>query len=188
VSLEYESDDDEVEDDEDLDDDVDTGPRWVGVVTMLGLALVAVIVAQVVASIIEGFMVRADRMEPTGIETDLLHRLGFPFGNLGPPAALFLVVALVLISLPTILGEETSDVQDRLVGVALAVIAVVALIIALGGLLAVRNSLHEYTGRNSPVPPYARVGFTSFLLGTLGTAAAALFGALAMINARKRRP
>lgn len=161
--------------------------RWVSLVTILGLVLIGIVAAQVTASILEGFLVRAKQMEPTGVKTDLLHRLGFPFGNLGPPAALFLVVGVVLVCLPRLLGEQTSSLQDRLVKSALVVVVALAVIIAIGSLLAVRNSLHEYTARGSDPPPYARVGFASFLLGTLGTSAAALIGALVELNARKKR-
>jgi hypothetical protein len=112
--------------------------------------------------------------------------LGFPFGNLGPPTVLFLVAGLVLICLPGMLGQETTSLQDRMIGAALIAIVVLTVVIAVGSLLAVRNSLHEYTARGSNPPTYARVGFAAFLLGTLGTAAVALFGSLAALSVRRR--
>lgn len=174
-------------DPEDFEESDELSARWVSLVTILGLVLIGVVAAQVTASILEGFMVRAKQLEPTGVKTDFLHRLGFPFGNLGPPAALFLVVGLVLVCLPRLLGEQTSPLQDRLAGYALVAVVALAVIVALGSLLAVRNSLHEYTAREANPPPYARVGFASFLVGTLGTSAAALCGALVELNNRRKR-
>jgi hypothetical protein len=159
----------------------------VSLVATLGLALVAVVGAQVIASIIEGFVVSADRLEPRGLETDLLHRLGFPFGNLGPTAMLLLVVGLGLMCLPGLLGQDTTPLQDRLIRIALVLVVVLAAIVAVGSLLAVRYSLHEYTVQGQDAPQFIRVGFAAFLLGTLGTSATALFGALAAMSLRRRR-
>lgn len=132
-------------------------------------------------------MVSADRLEPRGLETDLLHRLGFPFGNLGPTAMLLLVVGLGLMCLPGLLGHDNTPLQDRLVQIALVVVVVLAAVVAVGSLLAVRYSLHEYTVQGQSAPQFIRVGFASFLLGTLGTSATALFGSLAAMSLRRRR-
>ena len=161
--------------------------RWVGFAIVMGVALVAVVAAQVIASIVEGLTVSAHKLEPTGIKTDLLHRIGFPFGNLGPPTALFLLAGLVLVCLPTLLGQDMTPMQDRLVSIALIAVLALSAIMAVGSVLAVRNSLHEYTGRNQAVPTYARVGFGSFLVATLGTLAATVFGAVSALGSRRRR-
>jgi hypothetical protein len=172
-------------DDGDLRDD--PSARWLSLLCAMGLALVAVVAVQVVASIIEGFIADASKMEPTGVETDLFHRLGFPFGNLGPPTMLFLVAALALVCLPLVLRRETSEFQERIIGIALISIIVLTVVLAIGSLLAVRNSLHEYTARGNNPPTFARIGFASFLLGTLGTGAVALFGSLAAMSLHRRR-
>lgn len=167
-------------------DDYEEGlSRWAGLLSTLGVALVAVVAAQVVASILQGLAL-PEQLDANSVRTDLLHRLGFPFGNLGPVTALLLVAGLVLMSLPRLLGLATSGLQERMISVMLLVAVVLAVLIALGSLLAVRNSLHEYTARGASPPSYVRIGFASFLLGTLGTAAVALFGSLAAINARRR--
>ena len=159
--------------------------RWAGLLSTLGVALVAVVAAQVIASIIQGFSL-PEQIDANSVETDLLHRLGFPFGNLGPATALILVAGLVLLSLPGLLGLDTTDLQERLMGIVLVAIVVLSLVIAVGSLLAVRNSLHEYTARGASPPSYVRIGFATFLLGTLGTAAVSLFGSLAALGARRR--
>ena len=175
--------------DEELEELDDVGARWVALLTTLGLALVAVVAAQVIASVIEGFVINEGRNEPRGVSTDLLHRLGFPFGNLGPIAMLLLVVALALMCIPTLLGRdhERSPLLDRLVSWALVAIVALAVIVAAGSLLAVRYSLHEYTAQGQSPPQFIRIGFASFLLGSLGTAAVALFGSLAALSARARQ-
>ena len=58
------------------------------------------------------------------------------------------------------------------------------MIVALGSVLAVRGSLHEYSAKNVAVPGYVRVQFTSFLLATLGAAALAVFGAITALGVR----
>ena len=176
----------DADDEEDIAALDDISSRWTSLVCAIGLALVAVVAVQVLASIIEGLTAKASSMEPTGVPTDLLHRLGFPFGNLGPPTVLFLVAGLALVCVPLVLHRDTTDFQERLIGTALIAIVVLTIIIAIGSLLAVRNSLHEYTARGNNPPTFARVGFASFLLGTLGTAAVALFGSLAAMNMRRR--
>ena len=158
--------------------------------TSLGLDLVAVVAAQVITAIAEGLSPNAGQTNPTGpgsIETDLLHRLGFPFGSLGPTTMLLLLVGMVLLALPAVLGRRASPLQEKLATVALWTVVALAVIVAIGSLLAVRNSLHEYTARGQNPPQFVRIGYAAFLVATLGTAATALFGALSAMNLRRRR-
>jgi hypothetical protein len=124
--------------------------------------------------------------ERVQIPDDLFHRLGYPFGGLGSTALVFLVLGVALVALPSVLDEVLSESQDRLVGVALIDAIVMGVIIALGSLLAVRANLHEYAAKGVAVPSYVRVQFTNFLLGALGAAALALFGAITAMNERSR--
>jgi hypothetical protein len=158
--------------------------RWVSLLATVGTALIGIVTIQVLASLVEGLLLK--KGERVGIPDDLLHRLGYPFGGLGATALIFLVVGVVLVSLPSVLDELLPEVQDRVVGVALMVAMVIAVIVALGSLLAVRANLHEYAAKGVPVPSYVRVQFTNFLLGALGAAALALFGAITAINERSR--
>jgi hypothetical protein len=138
----------------------------------------------VIASLIEGLTLK--KGERVGVPDDLLHRLGYPFGGLGATALVFLVLGVVLVALPSVLDELLSESQDRVVGVALVVAIVMGVLVALGSLLAVRANLHEYAAKGVPVPAYVRVQFTNFLLGSLGAAALALFGAITAMNERGR--
>jgi drug/metabolite transporter (DMT)-like permease len=120
------------------------------------------------------------------VPDDLFHRLGYPFGGLGATALVFLVLGVVLVSMPSVLDELLSEAQDRVVGAALIVAVVMGVLIAIGSLLAVRANLHEYAAKNVAVPTYVRVQFTNFLLGSLGAAALTLFGAIAAMNERSK--
>ena len=150
----------------------------------MGTALIGIVTVQVVTSLVEGLMLQSGQR--VGVPDDLFHRLGYPFGGLGTTALAILVLGVVLVSMPSVLGELLSESQDRVVGVALMVAVVVGVVIAIGSLLAVRANLHEYAAKNVAVPSYVRVQFTNFLLGSLGAAALALFGAIASMNERSR--
>ncbi len=170
----------------DDDDDYDDAPasRWVSLLATIGTALIGIVSVQVLTSLVESFTLKSGQR--VGVPDDLFHRLGYPFGGLGATALVFLVLGVVLVSMPSVLDELLSESQDRVVGVALVVAVVMGVLIAIGSLLAVRANLHEYSAKNVAVPAYVRVQFTNFLLGSLGAAALALFGAIASMNERKR--
>jgi hypothetical protein len=71
--------------------------------------------------------------------------------------------------------------------VTLITVIVTAVLLSLGSLMAVRYLLNEYSGRGATAPPFARVGFASFLIATLGTAAIAAVGAWVAMNIQRRR-
>ena len=151
----------------------------------IGTALIGIVTVQVLTSLVEGLSLKSEQR--VQIPDDLFHRLGYPFGGLGATALVFLVLGVVLVSMPSVLDELLSEAQDRVVGVALIVAVVMGVLIAIGSLLAVRANLHEYAAKNVPVPTYVRVQFTNFLLGSLGAAALALFAAIAAMNERSRQ-
>lgn len=171
---------------EDGFDDYDDEPasRWVSLLATIGTALIGIVTVQVLTSIVEGLTLKSGQR--VGVPDDLFHRLGYPFGGLGATALVFLVLGVVLVSMPAVLDELLSESQERVVGVALVVATVMGVAIAIGSLLAVRANLHEYAAKNVAVPSYVRVQFTNFLLGSLGAAALALFGSIASIIERGR--
>ena len=177
--------DDDAADDDELEDYVDAPrTRWVSLLATLGTALIGIVTVQVITSLVEGLTLKSGQR--VGVADDLLHRIGYPFGGLGATALVFLVLGVVLVSLPSVLDELLSESQDRVVGIALFFSIAMGVIIAIGSLLAVRANLHEYSAKNVPVPTYVRVQFTNFLLGSLGAAALALFGSIASMNERAR--
>ena len=152
---------------------------------VLGTALVGIIALQVLFALIEAFMYTGT--EPQGVPTDILHRIGYPFGSLGTTALLFLVVGVALLSLPAYFEEETTPAQDRLAGVALGLAAATAVVLALGSLLAVRANFHVYAENDRSVPTYVVVQYITFLIGNLGTAVAAVYAAVQVSSLRDRR-
>ena len=171
---------------DELDDYVDApASRWASLLATIGTALIGIVSVQVITSLVEGLTLKSE--ERVQIPDDLFHRLGYPFGGLGATALVFLVLGVVLVSMPSVLDELLSEAQDRVVGAALIVAVVMGVLVAIGSLLAVRANLHEYAAKNVPVPTYIRVQFTNFLLGSLGSAALALFGSIASMNERSRQ-
>ena len=169
-------------DDEDFD--ADGPPRWVGFFNSIGLGLTVVLTAQVLAAIAEGMALK--RTEPQGLAGDIFHRLGYAFSSLGGTALLFLVVAVVLVSLPVVLKARTTDRQETVAAVTLGLSVVMAIIIGIGSILTVRYNLHLYSASNRSVPSFVRIQLVFFLLGALGTAAVALFAALSALGMRDR--
>jgi hypothetical protein len=158
--------------------------RWVGFVTSIGLALAVVVTAQALAAIAEGFALK--KTEPQGIPGDTFHRLGYALSRLDAGTLLFLVVAVVLVSLPVFIGRRTSDRQETAAAVTLGLTVVMAVVIGVGGILAVRYNLHLYSASKRPVPSYVRIQLVLYLLGVLGTGAVALFAALTALGLRDR--
>jgi len=159
-------------------------PRWVGMVTSLGLGLAVVVTAQVLAAIAEGMSLK--RTEPQGLSGDTFHRIGYAFSSLGASAVLFLVVAVVLVSLPAFLRTRTTDRQETLAAAGLGLAVVMAVVIAVGSILTVRYNLHLYSASHRSVPTFVRLQLVFFLLGALGTAGLAVFGALSALGMRDR--
>jgi hypothetical protein len=161
------------------------GPaRWVGFVTSLGLALAIVVTAETLAAIAEGFSLK--KTEPQGLAGDIFHRLGYALSRLDATTLLFLVVAVVLVSLPVIVGSRTSDRQETSAAITLGLTVVITVVIGVGSILAVRYNLHLYSASSRPVPSYVRIQLVLYLLGVLGTGAVALFGALTALGLRDK--
>jgi hypothetical protein len=172
-----------VDDVDELGDD-EGPPRWVGFVTSIGLGLTVVLTAQVLAAIAEGMALK--RTEPQGLEGDIFHRIGYAFSSLGGTALLFLVVAVVLVSLPVMLKARTTDRQETMAAVTLGLSVVMAIVVGIGSILTVRYNLHLYSASRRSVPSFVRIQLVFFLLGALGTAAIALFAALSALGLRDR--
>jgi hypothetical protein len=158
--------------------------RWVGFVTSIGLALAVVVTAQVLAAIAEGMALK--KTEPQGLPGDVFHRLGYAFSNLGGTVLLFLVLAVVLVSLPVFIGKRTSDRQETAAAVTLGLVVVTSVVIGVGSILTVRYNLHLYSASKRSVPSFVRIQLVFFLLGALGTGAIALFAALTGLGLRDK--
>ena len=155
-------------------------PLWASLSTTLGLALAAVVTAQVLAAISEGMALK--RTQPQGVRGDVLHRLGYPFGSLGASSGLYLVLAVVFVAIPPLTRQRTSDRLDLMAAITLGLTTVISGVLAIGSILAVRYNLHLYTGR--PTPAFVRIQLIAFLLGALGSSAIAFVGSLTAMRLR----
>ena len=61
-----------------------------------------------------------------------------------------------------------------------------AVVVAIGSILTVRYNLHLYSVSHRSVPAFVRLQLVFFLLGALGTAGLAVFGALSGLGIRDR--
>lgn len=139
----------------------------------MALALALTVGGQVVLAVIEGLVLT--RRDSQGTAGTLIERIGFAFGTTGTTVAvLFLVIVVVLVSLPAVLDAPMTAGHQRVVSVSLWLALVLAPALAAGGVLTVFYNLHPYTVAGQPVPPFFRWQLSGFLLGTLAPAAVVL--------------
>lgn len=172
-----------------LDDDRmgDTTPStWVNVMNVLGVALILIVTGQLVSTLVQGFV-----LKKSDIPGDIFYRLGYPFRELGAPTLLFLVLGIALLALPVLFHEDTTEAQDRLAANFLRLATVLAALIVIGSLAGVRAMLHvnklQFSSNNQSVPTWVYVQNVTFLIGTLGTGVAALYGSLQVLAMRDPR-
>lgn len=183
--------DEDVEDDEDYDleeydeiDEIDeyddelAPSRFSGLFVTAGAGIVGLVTLQLLMALLEGLsLATGERFQ---VPDDLLHRLGYAFTSLGMPTLLFLIAGVALIMLPLAFGEGVSDGQYKLAVMALRTVIVVAVVIALGSVLAVRATLHA----NTTVPGFFRIQLIGFLLTTLAATALAVLTAVTALKLR----
>ncbi len=173
----------EIDEFDEFDEFDDLEPsRFSGLFVTAGAGLIGVVTLQILMALLEGISLGTG--ERFAVPDDLLHRLGYAFGNLGVSTLFFLIAGVVLIMLPLAFGEGVSDGQYKVAVMALRTAIVVAVVIALGSVLAVRGSLHEYTAKDVKVPGFVRIQFTSFLLCTLAATAVAVLTAVTALKLR----
>lgn len=151
---------------------VEDVPAWVGAATAAGLALVVVEALVLVGTFTQGLAVE-------GLDGDFLHKIGVAFlSNIGRANGLAILVAAVLVALPSLLRAPTTEAQDRRRALALAIGAVLALLLVLATPVAVRARLHVLDVSGQSVDSLARRVLATYTVGTLGTAAVALAACL----------
>lgn len=159
---------------------------WAGLLAMVGLGLVVVVATQVLGGLAQTLSFDASRNQPSGVPTDFLHRLGFPFGALGPATLALLVPGLAMLLVPDLLKRPVTKNQASAIQIGLVVVMVLSVVLAVGSLLAVRNSLHEYANRVGPAPTFIRLQTVIFLLGSLGPAVVSLCGSIVAFRHRRQ--
>ncbi|MCU1461304.1 MAG: hypothetical protein JWO37_1379 [Acidimicrobiales bacterium] len=160
---------------------------WSGPLTAMGFGLALTVTAQFLLFLAEGMSASSNDLtngQVTGHPFDVLHRIGYPFNLSRVGAAvmvLSLVVAVLLVSVPPMLDKATSDRHEMLASVALGLDLVIAPLVMIGTLLAVRYNLRSFQVAGRPVPGFFRLELYGFLVGVVGlTAVAVIGGARAM--------
>ena len=155
-------------------------PLWVGLVTWVAVALVALVALQVI-----GILFQAGALKATGLTYS--DKLGYAFlQNLDQaPLGLELLAAVVLVLLPVIVRQRTTERQDRAAMIVLVVTAGLALLIALGGIIGVPARVHiiHLTPNQKVTSVVQRVLFT-FVVRNVGTALLAGAAAIAAVRVR----
>jgi hypothetical protein len=157
-------------------------PAWVGLATGTGLGLAVVSALSFLGIVAQGLAVEQ--------KTSLLYKLGIAFlRNLdATPIGLMLIVALALVLAPAVTGEKPSRSQDRNATLTFGIVAIVAILVAVGAVLGVVTRLHFDTGPGQAITSVTRRVLATFLIRTMGPALVAFGGALTGVPVRFPRP
>jgi hypothetical protein len=157
-------------------------PFWVGLVTWLAVALVALIALQLI-----GIVFQASALKAPGLTYS--DRLGYAFlQNLDQaPLGFELLIAVLLVLTPVVARQRTTSGQDRAAQVVLVGAAALALVIAIGGIIGVPARIHIIhklpAGQNQVTSVIRRVLFT-FVIRNVGMAALAMVAAIGAVRVR----
>jgi hypothetical protein len=146
-------------------------PGWAGVSIGAGLALAAVAVLSIVGVIAQGFAVS----ERTGIA----YKMGIAFlRNLdATPVGLMALVAVALVTAPSLAGAPVTERQRRQMAAAFAAILVVCLVVVFGSVLGVITRLHF----DNDLDAATRRVLATFVVRSMGPAVIAFAVALALV-------
>lgn len=177
----------------DFDDDVDElallgestpPPAWVGMVTIAGLGLAVVTALDLIGMIAQGVAVDTDKLS-------ILYKIGLAFaqqltkGGLGGVA---LIVALLLVCLPSIGGRTTTDQQDRAAALAIGVSTAFAVVLMVGAVLGVAAQLRILDLSSQDLDSRMQRELATFVIRHVGTGAIALLMGLAALRVRFAPP
>jgi hypothetical protein len=165
---------------------VSPGERWVGIAfsSALGLAVVQAIV--VIGVILEGLAVSS--RGPQGLQGDVFYRIGLAayIPNFTTTNGVLLILAVGLVLLPLAARTRIRQPQRSAAVFTLTTVAVLAAIVGIGSLLAVRAQFHRFDLFHQKIDNVSRRLLFTYLAGTLGTAAVAVAGALGAIGLYRR--
>jgi hypothetical protein len=163
---------------------VTTAP-WVSLVTVTGFCLAVLVVLLVAIFLTQG-------LAASGSGFTALHRIGSGFYNNLDSSQLeiLLIVATILLALPAIGDQATSDRQDRAAALGLAVTSAFAVIVGVAAVLAVLFEL-KYFHLQSPgqkLPSTAQRLLAGYVVRHVGLSVIALVAALSAMKARFAPP
>lgn len=154
-------------------------PMWVGLLTWVALALVALVALQVVGIVLQASSLNAARLT-------FSDKLGYSFlQNLDQaPLGLELLAAVVLVLLPVIVRQRTTETQDRVAMIVLVGTAALAALIAIGGIIGVPARLHILDIQNQEVTDVIQRVLFTFVIRNVGMAVLAGAAAIAAVRIR----
>jgi hypothetical protein len=156
---------------------------WAGWLNGTAWALTVLVALQLLGIVAQGLTL-------TGQNVNRVHKIGFIFlRDLDAvPLGIMLIAAVVLVSLPVLARRAVTGRQERSAVRLLGVVGVLALLVALGALLAVPADLRIADVQNQDVTAVRRWFLTTFLIRNLGTALVAFAAAAAALRARASEP
>lgn len=186
-----------IEDEDEVDDDdlaaadtAETSPvvrtaPWVSMVTAAGLGIALVVVVEVVIFIAQGIATSV-----TGLST--MHRIGSGFYNNldGSQLEILLILATLLLVLPAIGDQGTTESQDRSAALGLAITSAFAVLIGIASVLAVLFELKYFhlQSQGQALSSTARRLLAGYLVRHVGLSVVALIAALSGMKARFAPP
>jgi hypothetical protein len=157
-------------------------PLWVGLVTWVAVALVALIALEVIGIVLQGNALKASGLTYSD-------KLGYAFlQNLDQaPLGFELLVAVLLALLPVIMRSRTTPGQDKAAQFVLVAVAGLALLITIGGIIGVPariHIIHLSPAPNNKVTQVVSRVLITFVIRNVGMSILALVAALAAVRVR----
>ncbi|MDQ1402831.1 MAG: hypothetical protein QOG03_1147 [Actinomycetota bacterium] len=178
-------DDQDDHDEDDADYPVRRTAPWIGMVTATGLGLAIIAVVEVVIFISQGLSTQA-----AGISTMLRMGGGF-YSNLdNSQLEILLLLATILLVLPAIGDQGTTEGQDRSAALGFALTSAFAVIIGVAAVLAVlfELKLFHLQSPGQALPSQARRLLAGYLVRHLGLSVVVLVASLGAMKARFAPP
>lgn len=117
-------------------------------------------------------------------EFDVIHRIGLGFNDIGSSFGLLFLLGIVLISLPTVIGDDQSEHYDSRAATLLGIAALACLLGVVGGIIGVRSTIQQLNAQEISVDNADWTNFIHTLLSTTGVSLVALLAAVRAISAR----
>jgi hypothetical protein len=177
------------------DDEADAwraGLSWARLSVTLGLGVAGVQALYMIFTFAQGLSIR--RTGAGSLQGDFFHRIGIAFSrSLSPIQGLALVVAVALVSLPSMVDIPLTSRYERRRIITLWAVGVIAIIIGIGNALGIRAELHldqlqAQAQQGAGTTPFRRWSLATDVVGTLGMALLAFLAALAAFPERRRQP
>ncbi len=115
---------------------------------------------------------------------DVVHRIGLGFNDIGSSFGLLFLLGIVLISLPTVFGDDESEHHDSRAATLLGITALACLLGVVGGIIGVRSTIQQLQAQEINVDNADWTNFIHTLLSTTGVSLVALLAAVRAISAR----